>query len=48
MIYTDWEQFVNFDPNKDYYGILGVMPSAEMAVIKKRKSKIDGFEDIDK
>ena len=86
---------MNFDPNKDYYGILGVMPSAEMAVIKaaykalagvyhpdrnqsneavfkmqaineawdilsnketkkqydavieKRKSKIDGFEDID-
>ena len=25
---------MNFDPNKDYYGILGVTPTAELAVIK--------------
>ena len=25
---------MSFDPNKDYYGVLGVTPTAELAVIK--------------
>ena len=25
---------MSFDPNKDYYGVLGITPIAELAVIK--------------
>ena len=33
---------MNFDSNKDYYGILRVMPSAEMAVIKAAYKALAG------
>ena len=34
---------MNFDPNKDYYGILGVMPNAEMAVVKAAYKALAGI-----
>jgi curved DNA-binding protein CbpA len=34
---------VNFDPKKDYYGILGVTSSAEMAVIKAAYKALAGI-----
>ena len=34
---------MNFDPNKDYYGILGITPSAEMAVIKAAYKALAGI-----
>jgi curved DNA-binding protein CbpA len=34
---------VNFDPDKDYYGILGVTSSAEMAVIKAAYKALAGI-----
>ena len=34
---------MNFDPNKDYYGILGVTSSAEMAVIKAAYKALAGI-----
>jgi curved DNA-binding protein CbpA len=34
---------MSFDPNKDYYGILGVTPTAEMAVIKAAYKALAGI-----